>query len=138
MEKDKKILVGTFRIGKDLKVYKKTKNNWEKDNKEFPFAFEIIKLFKKNGRFSELIDKNNSKFLKGQFYNGKIQGARINILPDGQIISGAYSLFSPHLTLHDQKSSYHWDVIYKNPNGKFAYLYTKLLFILGYCCEING
>ncbi len=125
MKKERKILVGTIRIGKDLKVYKKTSSGWKKSEREFPFAIGVIRLFKKNGRFSELVDKKNPKFLKGQIYLDKIQGARINILPDGKILSGAYSLFAEHLTFHDQESSYHWDVIYKNPNGKFAYLYTK-------------
>ncbi len=36
----------------------------------------------------------------------------------------AFSLFAPKLTFHDESSHDHWDVIYQNPNGKFAYCYT--------------
>ena len=124
MKKERKIPTGAIRIGKDLKVYKKNDTSWKVCKEDFPHAMQVINLFKKNGRFSELIDKKSPKFLKGQVYKEKIQGARINILPDGQILGGSYSLLAEHLTLHDQSSSYHWDVIYKNPNGKFAYLYT--------------
>lgn len=124
MKKEREIPIGTIRIGKDLKVYEKSSSFWRLCKKDFPYAIQVIKLFKKNERFSELIDKQNPNFLKGQVYKEKIQGSRINILPDGQILGGSYSLFAEHLTIHDQSSSYHWDVIYKNPNGKFAYLYT--------------
>jgi hypothetical protein len=120
--------LGTIRIGKDLSIYEKTNSSWKKQrqkNKEFPNLFEVIKLFKANGNFSELIDKKDVKFLKGQLSpEGMPQGARINILPDGKKLDGAYSLFSKDLTIHDQNSDSHWDVIYKNPNGKFAYHYT--------------
>jgi len=128
MKKESVISPGTLRIGKDLNIYEKTISGWKKQeqkNKDFPNLFEVIKLFKANGNFSELIDKKDNKFLKGQLSSeGKIQGARINILPNGKKLDGAYSLFSKELTIHDQTSNSHWDVIYMNPNGKFAYHYT--------------
>lgn len=130
MKKVKNTPIGTIRIGKDLNLYEKTSSNWKisKDNKqktkEFPNLFEVIRLFKANNKFSELIDKK-TKFLKGQLSpKGDMQGARINILPNGKKLDGAYSLFAKELTIHDQESHSHWDVIYKNPNGKFGYHYT--------------
>jgi hypothetical protein len=130
-EKSKEIPAGALRIGKDLNIYEFGAGKWklskrnEKKEEDFPNLFLAIKLFKANGRFSELVDKNENKFLKGILYkDGSIKGARINILPDGKKLDGAYSLFSKELTIHDQLNHSHWDVIYKNPNGKFAYHYT--------------
>jgi len=127
----KEILVRSLRIGKDLKIYEKAESGWKiskinkHKNDEFPNAFEVINLFRANGRFPELVDKKDSRFLKGQLSpDGKTQGARINILPNGKKLDGAYSLFSKELTIHDQMTHLHWDVIYKNPNGNFAYHYT--------------
>lgn len=151
--KVKEIPLGTIRIGKNLEVYVKTKISWKKKGKdslkkEFPEAFVVIELFKASNNFDFLIDKKNPKFLKGQVspeercqgarrsaYAQRVReplrgpklknaGARINILPDGRKLDGAYSLFAKNITIHDQKSNNHWDVIYKNPNGKFAYHYT--------------
>ena len=127
--KKKVVFPGTVRIGRDLKIYKKTGNSWKEQNPDdfngLENTFLVINLFKKNRNFNKLIDKKNPKFLKGQRSpEGKCQGARINILPDGRELDGAYSLFARHLTIHDQKSHFHWDVIYQNPNGAFAYHYT--------------
>lgn len=117
--------VGTIRIGKDLNVYKKTEGSWKKTELSLPNSFEVIRIFKAHNRFNELIDKKNSKFLKGQLsVNGAVQGARINILPNGQKLDKAYSLFAKDLTFNDESSHNHWDAIYQNPNGKYAYLYN--------------
>jgi len=125
MKKSKPVLKGTLRIkAKDLKVYEKTNNSWKKSRITFPCALKIIELFKAHKNFDILVDKKNSEFLKGQFYDGKVQGARINVLPDNRKLDKAYSLFSPNLIMHDQKSNQHWDVIYQLPNGNFAYAYT--------------
>ena len=35
-----------------------------------------------------------------------------------------YSLFAPDLKIHDEKSNIHWDVICRNPNGAYSYIYT--------------
>ena len=116
---------GTIRIGKDLCTYAQTKNGWKKVKREFPESYNAIKLFKAHGNFSELIDKRNPKFLKGQLSpKEKVQGARINILPNGKKLDKAYSLFAKNLTFHDESSHDHWDVIYQNPNGQFAYVYS--------------
>jgi hypothetical protein len=122
----KKVEEGTVRIkSSNLQVYEKTKTGWKKSNKVFPNTLKVIKLFKAHNNFSELKDKNNPEFLKGQLsQEGKCQGARINILPDLRKIDKAYSLFAENLTIHDETSNNHWDIIYKNPNGKYAYCYT--------------
>lgn len=116
---------GTIRIGTNLKAYEYKSKKWIVSNKEFPKAIKVIQLFKLHNKFKELIDQKNTNFLKGQLYKNKVQGARINILPDGKKLDKAYSLLAEDLTIHDQDSHDHWDVIYKNPNGKYAYLYTQ-------------
>jgi hypothetical protein len=121
----KEILVGTIRIQvKGLVPYQKTKTSWKKCSQKFPKVKQIFKLFKAHQNLDVLVDKVNPRFLKGQLLKGKIQGARINILPDGTKIDKAYSLFADHLTVHDQKSNEHWDVLYQNPGGTWAYCYS--------------
>jgi len=117
---------GTLRIKvRDLKVYEKIQNGWKKSKREFPNALEAVKLFKAHGNFKALIDKKDPEFLKGQASrNGMILGARINILPDGKVLNKAYSLFAEDLTIHDEKSNNHWDVMYKNPGGGHSHVYT--------------
>ena len=118
--------IGTSRIGKNLTPYEKTKNGWKKSKKDISNILSTVKLFKSHNKFNELIDQKNTNFLKGQLSSeGKVQGARINILPNGDKLDKAFSLFAPNLTFHDESSHDHWDVIYKNPNGKYAYLYTQ-------------
>ena len=121
--KNKKSLVGTIRINRNLKVCEKTKSGWKKSARKFPNAIQVAKLFKANKEFKEIIDKKNPVFLKGQIYKGKVQGARINILPDGRKLDKAYSLFAENLTIHDESSGQHWNVLYKNPNS-WEHLYT--------------
>ena len=122
----KEVENGTIRIKcKDLKAYEKTKNGWKVSDKELLNALEVIKLFKVHKKFDVLKDTKNPEFIKGQVSkDGKIQGARINILPDGKVLSKAYSIFAKNLTLHDENSNDHWDVLYENPGGGFAHLYT--------------
>ena len=119
--------LGTIRIKtSNLKVCEKTNTSWKKSSKILPEAMLVIKLYKKNRKFSLLIDKKNPEFLKGQVGpNGMPQGARINILPNGKELNKAFSLFAPHLMLHDENTKRHWDVIYKNPSGTYSYLYTN-------------
>ncbi len=117
--------LGIIRVGRNLKAYEKTAKSWKILKTALPELEKAIKLFKSHGNFRELIDKKNPSFLKGQISKkGKIQGARINILPDGELIDKAYSLFSKNLTFHDESSHDHWDIIYQNPNGKYAYCYS--------------
>ena len=119
------IPIGIIRIKtKDFRAYEKTRRSWKLSKREFPGLINAVKLFRIHGNFKELIDKKNPEFLKGQMFRRKVQGARINVLPDGSKLSQAYSLFAKDLTIHDEKSNSHWDLIYRNPNGKYAYLYT--------------
>ena len=121
----KEMAVGTIRIqAKGLIPYEKTKTSWKKSKKQFTNINQIVKLFKAHQNFNVLIDKKNPRFLKGQLYKGKVQGARINILPDGTKIDKAYSLFAKELTVHDQCSDEHWDVLFKNPGGTWSYCYS--------------
>ncbi len=125
MKKEKPIPVGTIRIRKDMSVVEKTLTGWKGSNKPLPEAMIVIHLFQKNGRFKDLVDKKDSFFLKGQLSpEGLPQGARINILPDGSVLDKAFSLFAPHLTIHDQQTHDHWDVLYQNKGGTFSYVYT--------------
>jgi len=121
----KEAKAGTIRIGTNLKTYEFKNKTWKTVEKEFPSLIKIVSLFKSHNKFNELIDKKNPSFLKGQIFKGKVQGARLNILPNGEKLDKAYSIFAENLTIHDQSSHDHWDVIYKNPNGKYAYLYTQ-------------
>ena len=125
-KKKRGILKGTLRIKvKDSKVYEKTAKSWKKSKVKCPDALQVIKLFKAHKNLDVLIDKKNPQFFKGQLSNvGKPQGARVNVLPDGRKLNLAYSLFGKHLTLHDELSNEHWDVIYQNPCGTYSYLYT--------------
>jgi hypothetical protein len=124
--KRRKISEGCLRIkAKDLRVYIRRNNSWKKTTKEFPEAIHIIELFKAHDNLDRLIDKKNPIFLKGQLSGkGKTQGARINVLPDNRKLVGAYSLFAKNLTIHDEASNNHWDVLYQNPSNSFTHLYT--------------
>lgn len=118
--------VGTIRIKtKDLKPYKKTKTSWKEVFYDIHNTLEIINHYKQNNSFEELIDKKDPKFLKGEISpDGKSIGARINILPTGEKLDKAFNLFAKNLTIHDETTLDHWDVLYQNPGGTFAYLYT--------------
>lgn len=117
---------GTIRIKtSDLKPYIKARKSWKRCSKEFPEAMGVIELFRAHDKFNILIDKKNPEFLKGELSpDGKIKGARIKVLPDGEELDKAYPLLAKHLTVHSESSHHHWDVIYENPCGKYAYLYT--------------
>jgi hypothetical protein len=124
--KPKATRVGTIRIKvSDLKPYEKTRHGWRKSKREFPELMHIVELFKAHSNFSPLIDAKDIHFLKGQLSrDGKCQGARVNVLPDGRKLDKAYSLFAEHLTIHDEASNQHWDVLYRNPGGTYSYVYT--------------
>ena len=118
--------VGTIRIkSSNLKAYEKTTKRWVRSTKDVSCAQKAIKLFKANKRIGALIDAKNPAFLKGQLTKeGLAIGARISILPNGEKLEKAYSLFSPNLKIHDQSSHDHWDVIYQNKGGTYSYVYT--------------
>jgi hypothetical protein len=119
-------LVGTIRIrAQDLQAYMKTSHSWKKSSQKFPHLLEVVKFFKAHNNFKILIDKKDSRFLKGELSPQKeARGTRINVTPDNKVIDKAYSLFADNLTIHDQSSDDHWDVIYKNKGGTFSYCYT--------------
>jgi hypothetical protein len=108
----------------DFSVYEISKNSVKKSKMQFPEAVHVAELFKAHNNLKELIDSKNPEFLKGGFSKGKVFGARINVLPTGEKLDKMYPLFAPKLTIHDEKSNSHWDVIFQNPSGKMAYLYT--------------
>jgi DNA topoisomerase-1 len=95
----------------------------KKASVEFPEARLVAELFAKHGNLKLILDEKDSRFLRGGFCKGKVIGDRICFLPNGKKLNKAYSLFAPRLVVHDEKSNSHWDVIFQNPNGKFAYLY---------------
>jgi len=113
-----------IRIKTNLQVYQKTSQSWKKSKLKFPEVSNIVNLFKKNKNFKILVDKKNPRFLKGQLNNNLPQGARIDVLPNGEKLDKAYSLFAKNLKIHDQDSEDHWDVIYQNKGGTYAYCYT--------------
>lgn len=118
-------LVGTIRIKtRDLNFYEKTKTGWKKIP-GIETAKHAVDLFVANDSLDQIIDKKNPEFLKGLLSpEQKIQGARLNILPNGEKLDKAYSLFSKNLTFHDQTSHGHFDVLFENTGGTYAYLYT--------------
>ncbi len=116
--------IRTIRIKSNLIPVIKTENGWRMSDFNAENVKIIVDLFKAHNNFNVLLDSKNKNFLKGFLINGNVRGERINILPDGRQLDKAFSLFSPHLTIHDQTNHSHWDVIYQNPNGDFAYLYS--------------
>ncbi|UCD02819.1 MAG: hypothetical protein JSV63_03480 [Candidatus Aenigmatarchaeota archaeon] len=125
-KKARTIPTGTIRIKvEDLRPYEKTRTGWKRSRREFPELMHVVELFKAQKDFSALIDARDMNFLKGQLSpDGKTQGARITILPDGRKLDKAYSLFADQLAIHDEASNTHWDVIYRNPGGTYSYVYT--------------
>ncbi len=119
-------MVGTiYRIkSSDFSVCEINKKSCKKCANKFPEAVAVAELFKKHNNLKMIIDTKKPKFLKGGFSQGKVVGERIEILPDGKKLNKAYSLFAPELTIHDEKSNSHWDIIFKNPNGEFTYIYS--------------
>jgi len=86
---------------------------------------KIIDLYKENNNLDYLLDAKDKRFLKGYLKSdGKVGGPRVMFLPDGRKLNKGFSLFSPNLTIHEERNNHHWDVIYQNPNGEFAYLYS--------------
>jgi hypothetical protein len=118
--------INTIRIlTKTLSPVTKTKSGWKKSKIDLPKTFTAIHLFKKNRLLKELIDPKDSKFLKGGLTSeGKPFGARITTLPSRNTLDKPFPLFAEDLTIHDESSNTHWDVIFKNPTGKYSYLYT--------------
>ncbi|MBI2102949.1 hypothetical protein HYT55_03865 [Candidatus Woesearchaeota archaeon] len=109
-----------------LKAFEKTKAGWKASRKEFFELKQVVKLFKAEGRLAMLRDPQNPRFLKGQLSPESLpQGARIPFLPNGEKLEKSFSLFAPHLQIHDQSSHDHWDVLYQNKGGTWSYVYTR-------------
>lgn len=127
MQKKVKYEEGTIRIKiKNLQPVIKTNKGWKNIDYDTKNIKKIVNLFKSHNNLDKLIDSRDENFLKGFFTKDKIvRGERINILPNGKELTKAYSLLSPMLTIHDEDSHVHWDVIFQNPNGSLSYLYTK-------------
>lgn len=125
-KKTKTIPIGTIRIKtKGLQPVIKTKTCWKKTKFDTTNIKKIVHLFKAHANFNQLVDTKDKTFLKGSITPNKtIVGERINTLPNGKKLNKAYSLFAPHLTIHDETNDTHWDVIFQNPNGQYSYLYT--------------
>jgi hypothetical protein len=117
-------MVKTYRIkSSDFKVYESSGGQWKKSPIKFQTAIVAAQLFKAHKNLSLIKDPKNPKFLKGSYSNRPL-GARINVLPNGERLTKAYSIFSQNLTIHDEQSNTHWDAIFQNPSGEFAYSYT--------------
>ncbi len=118
--------VGTIRIkAKNLQPVKKTKNSWKKTDFETHNIKRIVHLFKAHANFNTLLDSKDKTFLKGYLTQKKRTGGeKLNIMPNGDKLDKAYSLFAPHLMIHDEENDTHWDIIFQNPNGEYSYLYT--------------
>lgn len=126
MKKKVDFEVGTIRIkSQNLQPVIKTKTGWKETNYKCDNIKRIAELFKAHNNFNKLLDTKDESFLKGHLTKeSQVRGEKIKELPDGRILDKAFSLFSPHLTIHDELSNTHWDVVYQNPNGKLAYIYT--------------
>lgn len=118
--------LGIIRIQvKDSLAYEKTAAGWKKSSLNFPHAQKVILAYKQHHNLKLLVDENNPSFVKGQLgWRKQIQGPRINILPDGERLDKAFSLFAKNLTLHDQSSDDHWDLMYQNKGGTYSYCYA--------------
>jgi hypothetical protein len=126
MKDTKPIQKGTLRITyTNPQVKEWTGKTWKKSGTKLPAAMDAIRLFKKQGNLKLLKDTKIPRFVKGQLSRkGTPHGARITVTPTGEKLDGAYSLFSDQLTIHDQPSNDHWDVLYKTATG-WAHRYTQ-------------
>ena len=117
--------IGTVRFKRNLQPYVRTRHSWKKCQQKFSGAEAVIRLFRANHRLGLLIDNKDSRWLKGFLTkDNEPRGARIKFLPDGKELDKAFSLFAENLKIHDQDSGDHWDVIFQNNGGTFAYCYT--------------
>ncbi len=117
---------GIIRLGsRDLRPKAITRSGCRNSKAELPNAVYAARLFRAHRNLKAIIDKKDPRFLKGQLMpEGLCRGARINTLPDGQVLDKAYSLFAKGLTIHDESSHDHWDVMFQNPGGTYSYAYT--------------
>jgi len=126
MKKKGELSLGTIRIkAKGLKPVIKTKTSWKQTTFDTENIKKIVHHFKAHANFNALLDSKNKIFLKGYITPKKtIGGEKLKIMPNKDKLDKTYSLFAPHLTIHDEKNDTHWDIIFQNPNKKYSYLYT--------------
>ena len=126
-KKTAKTEIGTIRIKvKDVTPVIKTQSGWKKapamsiDNIQ-----AAVHKYKAHANFTALVSAKDNTFLKGELGpHGEVRGERVNVLPNGEKLEKAFSLFAPHLTIHDEKTNDHWDVLFQNPNGSLAHVYS--------------
>jgi len=111
----------------DASVVQWNGKRWIKSKGTLDCAKVVIDLFKAHNNLPSLRDSKNPDFFKGYLTpQSFVRGERVNILPDGHVLDKAYSLFAPDLHIHDEGSHGHWDIIFRNPNGSLAYLYSQV------------
>lgn len=116
--------IGTIRVKPELSVWKYTKSGFRRVKQDLP-ALKVLKMYKKHRLLNKLIDTKDPRFIKGMLTPDlKALGARIDFLPDGTKVDKAFSLFAKNLVVHDESSHDHWDVLFQNPGGTWAYLYS--------------
>jgi hypothetical protein len=99
---------------------------WRRTDARLKNAIEAASHYRRAGSLDFIRDPRSPVFARG-FLNpkGRPAGARVKRLPDGRILGKAFSLFAPELTLHDEKTNDHWDVLYRNNGGSYSYVYTR-------------
>ena len=117
---------GSIRVKlKGLVPVKKTSKGYNETDYDTNNIKKVVKIYRRHKKISFLVDKEDKTFLRGYLKpDGKVAGDRVVFLPNGNKLNKAFSLFSEHLALHEETDHHHWDVMYQNPNGDFAYLYT--------------
>jgi len=112
---------------KDFKLYIFENNSWVKEEDKIPIEVKkIISKYKLKKNIQNLIDKKDSKFLKGFLNKDNLpSGQRIKILPNGKKIArGGFSIFAKNLKLNENEKSL-WDIVYENSSGTKTYLYSE-------------
>jgi hypothetical protein len=114
--------MGCYRIRhKDLEIVECEGRSCRKSKAKFPEAVRAVELFRNHDNLDLIRDGD---FLFGGIKDERVIGKRIGVLPDGVKLNKAFPLFAKDLAIHDEKSHGHWDVIFRNPSGKFCYLYS--------------
>ena len=116
---------GALRVSsKNLKVYRYSGATWRPVKVELADLMDVVKLFKAHGNFGALVSEKDSGWLKGYgFDDGAVLGERIGVLPNGEKLDKAFSLFARGLTIHDE-ANHGWDVLFQNASGSWSYCYS--------------
>jgi hypothetical protein len=111
-------------LARGFGVVERNGEEWVRSFEKFVDAVRVAKMFKRHGNLALILDKKDSRFLKGVFLDGRALGERIGVLPDGTKLDKAFPLFARDLVVHDERSEEHWDVIFRNVSGAFCYVYS--------------